>query len=359
MKWLFILASTTLTGCQLGYLMKNGYGQFQLMRDRVPVEAVLNDPSTPEETKRKLKLSQQASEFAESELKLKKTENYSSYIKLDRPYPVYAVHAAPKWELKHHLWYFPIVGDIPYKGYFDEESAKKEQESLKKENLDTLLRGVSAYSTLGWFKDPIFSSMTRYRDHDLVNTIIHETVHATLYIKSSADFNERMAVFMGNKGTEIFYLKNEGPDSKTAALIVLENEDDKLFSEFIGQELTALEEWYKNLPKENQNEESRQQRFKQILANYKTKLAPRLKTDSYKKFGESDLNNARLMLYKTYMQDLSDFESLYEQVGKNFSEFLKCCEKLKSHDKPEEGLKEIIATLKAQSQNHCNDLKIF
>jgi predicted aminopeptidase len=354
MKWLFLAAAFFLQGCQIGYIVKNGYGQFSLMNQKVPIKDVLENPETPEETKKKLTLSQEASEFSEKELHLDKTENYTSYIALTGEYPVYAVHAAPKWKLEHHLWYFPIVGDIPYKGYFTEQEAKDYEAELKKENLDTYVRGVSAYSTLGWFKDPIFSSMVKYRDHDLVNTIIHETVHATLYIKSSADFNERMAVFLGNKGTEVFYYKKEGAKSKTVDLIRMEIEDDKAFSHFIGAELTALEEWYKNEPP--QNEEARQVRLKEVNKNFKTKLLPLLKTDSYKKFEAAELNNARLMMYKTYMQDLSDFEQLYKLVGENFSEFLKCCKKLKSHDNPEEGLKDTLISLEAHKKSNCSDM---
>jgi len=331
-----------LSGCQIGYYFSSAYNQMSLLSSRVPMEKALEDPSLNEDQKRKLLLAGKVREFSEKELHLKVTKNYTAFVKLDRPYVTYVVSAAPKWELKHHLWSYPFVGKMPYKGYFNEKGAQEEEQDLKKKDLDTYLRGVSAYSTLGWFNDPLLSSMLNYPDHDLVNTLIHETVHTTLYIKNSADFNERMAVFLGNKGMELFYQQQEGSDSKTVLQTRTENEDDKLFSLFISKEINDLETWYKSQPEKN--EEYRQIRIKEIQERFKTELAPKLKSKSYSRFPDLALNNARLMVYKTYMQDLNDFEVLYEQVGRDFSKFIEKCKSLESSKKPEEDLKKLIST---------------
>ena len=227
-RWLIAAVALLTSSCQIGYLIKSSYHQMSLLSQRVPIEKVLADPSVQESTKAQLRLAQEARQFSEETLKLSPSKSYTTYVKLDQPYVTYVVSASPKWKLEHHLWDFPFVGKVPYKGYPTESEAKEEEKNLQNKNLDTYLRGVSAYSTLGWFNDPILSSMMRYRNDQLVNTIIHETVHATLYIKSSADFNERMAVFLGNKGTELFYQKKEGTDSKTLLQIKNENEDDKV-----------------------------------------------------------------------------------------------------------------------------------
>lgn len=250
------------------------------------------------------------------------------------------VSAAPKWELKHFLWSFPFVGKVPYKGYFKEADAQLEEKELKEKNLDTYLRGVSAFSTLGWFEDPLLSSMLAYKEHDLVATLIHETTHATLYIKNSADFNERLATFVGNKGAELFYLQQEGPQSATYQLMLKEQSDEKLFSSFITQELAQLEIWYKQNKKED--EPSRMQRISEIQQKFKTEILPQMKSTQYAKFGDIQLNNARLLIYKTYVQDLSTFEKLYEAVGANMPKFITACKKLEKHDNPEEGLKELL-----------------
>lgn len=330
-----------LCGCQIGYYFNSAYNQLSMMNSKVPIEQALQDPGIKEEDKQKLKLAQKARLFAEKDLHLKTTKNYTSFVQLDRPYVTYVVSAASKWELKHHLWSYPFVGEMPYKGFFNEPDAKEEEEHLKKQGLDTFRRGVSAYSTLGWFTDPILSSMLNYKDHSLVNTIIHETVHTTIYIKNSADFNERMAVFLGNKGMELFYLKEEGPDSATLKLTLDENFDDRIFSEFISKEISDLESWYKMNPEKN--EANRMNRLHEIQERFTATVFPRMKTKAYSRFSEINLNNARLLNYKTYMQDLSDFEKLYEQVSHDFSRFLEKCFSLENSEKPEEALKAMVS----------------
>lgn len=344
----FFLVSTAwiVSGCQMGYLMKSGYGQMKLLSSRVPIEEALKDPQLETSKKKKLQLAQEAREFAEKELHLKSTQNYTSYVELDRPYVTYVVSAAPQWELKHYQWSYPFMGKMPYKGYFNEADSIDEERELQKENLDTYMRGVSAYSTLGWFKDPILSSMLSYDDYDLVNTIIHETVHATLYIKHAVDFNERLATFLGNKGAEQFYLKKEGIESPTLKQIKMENEDQALFSQFISSELKDLEKWYKELPVSERSEEKRKTRIRQIQEKFTQELQPKLKTSSFKKFPELKLNNARLLVYKTYMQDLGDFQKLYEELGQDYSLFISKCHSLEKVDNPEQALKELILNLK-------------
>lgn len=343
--WLSLM-SWTLSGCQMGYLMKSGYGQMKLLSSRVPIEEASQNPDLEESKKKKLILAQEAREFAEKELHLKHTKNYTSYVELGRPYVTYVVSAAPKWELKHYQWSYPFMGKMPYKGFFNEADALEEEKELQKENLDTYMRGVTAYSTLGWFNDPLLSSMLNYDDYDLVNTIIHETVHATLYIKHAADFNERLATFLGNKGAELFYLKKEGSESPTLKQIQLENQDQKLFSQFISKELTDLENWYKELATTERSEEKRKQRIRFIQEKFVRELQPQFKTENYKKFPDLNLNNARLLVYKTYMQDLSDFQKLYELLNGDYSLFITKCQSLEKTEDPAQALKDLIKSEK-------------
>jgi len=289
-------------------------------------------------------LSQDVRTFAETKLKLNVKKNYSTYVKLDRPYVSYVVSASPKWKLETHLWGFPVVGKMPYKGYFSEKDAKEEADDLKADNFDVYVRGVSAYSTLGWFKDPLLSSMLRYKDHDLVNTIIHESVHATLFIKSEADFNERLATFLGNKGMELYYIAKEGENSETLKVVRNENIDEKKFSEFITAEIKAMETWYSE--QKEQKEELRQLRLQEIKNHFTETVKPKMVTESYNKFDTIDLNNARLIVYKTYLQDMSDFENLYILAGNDFEKFMNLVKRLEKHDKPSEGLKDLVAELK-------------
>src|SRR5262249_33798482 len=133
-----------------------------------------------EETKRKLRLVLEVKKFAEEKLSLTSNRNYLTYVALDRDSVSYVLQVAPFNELSHYEWDYPIVGKMPYKGFFNKDLAKEEAKKFPEEKWDTYIRGVSAYSTLGWFHDPVLSSMLKYSDHELVDTIIHETVHANV-----------------------------------------------------------------------------------------------------------------------------------------------------------------------------------
>lgn len=335
-----------LTSCQITYYFKSAYNQLSMLSDRVPLEEALKDPKLKEEDKAKLRLAQEARIFAETELGLQKTKNYTSFVQLNRPYVTYVVSASEKAELKHHLWSFPFVGSVPYKGYFAEKDAQAEEADLKAKNLDTYLRGVTAYSTLGWFKDPILSSMLGYNDFDLVNTIIHEIVHATIYIKSSADFNERLATFLGTEGMKLFYQKKEGVHSPTVQKAADEAADEKTFSEFITKEIKDVEVWYKDRKGQVIDESDRLARLAQIQERFKKDIQPKMKTSAYSRFPSIALNNARLMVYKTYLQDMTDFEELFELSRRDFQTFIENCRSLEESKKPEEDLKKLILQLK-------------
>jgi predicted aminopeptidase len=339
--FLFLMATPLLTGCQIGYLLSSAKGQLSLLNSRVPIEDALKDEKITEPEKVKIRLSQEARAFAKDKLQLNSGKNYSHYVALDRPYVVYTINASPKWELNHYNWWFPVIGSVPYKGFFNEPDAKAEEAELKAKDLDTYLRGVSAYSTLGWFSDPLLSSMIKFHEHDLVNTIIHESVHATLYIKSSADFNERLAVFIGNTGTLDFYKAKEGENSPTVKTMQSEFEDEKIFSEYISNEIKELEKWYKLQTKKD--EVLRQTRIKEIQTRFKELILPKMKSDMFNKFPDLILNNARIMLYKTYVADLSDFQKLYDQKNHNMNQFLEACKSLEFSKHPEEDLKQLVS----------------
>ena len=325
----------------MGYIFKSAYNQVALLNAKVPIEQALKDPNITPEEKKKLELTVDVRKFAKEELGLNVDKNYSTYVKLNRPYVSYAISAAPKWELEAYRWSFPIVGKVPYKAYFDEKDSLAEEEELKKQDYDTYVRGVTAYSTLGWFSDPLLSSMLRGQDAYLVNTLIHESVHATFFIKSQADFNERLATFLGNKGMEIYYHKLEGAESATLKKVSMESTDDQIFSVFITEELKQLEKWYKEIPADKKTEENRQQRISEIQKKFTKEVLPKLKSRSMEGFAKAKLNNAKLLVYKTYMQDLNDFEQVYVKMGNNFSEFLKKMKTLEKAKDPEAELKKM------------------
>lgn len=329
-----LLLTLTLSSCQITYYMKSAWHQAKLLQQRQPLEKVLANPETPDEVKQKLTLAMEVRKFAEAELKLKPTKNYTSYVDLQRPYVSWVVGAAPAYELKHHLWSFPIVGDLPYKGFFSRAEAEAEASTFNQEEFDTYIRGVTAYSTLGWFEDPLLNTMMVYPSHELVNLVIHETVHATIYIKSQADFNERLATFIANKGTEVYYTQREGAQSPTISLIRNEAADEKLFSEFLSRELDELKKWYEG-HRPQVTRELKEKRLQEIGSNFETAILPRMKTDQFKHFSRQKFNNAQLLSLKTYVYDLSDFERVFGVFEGNFERFLKFCKSLENEKDPE------------------------
>ena len=340
LKFLFLpLALFLLTSCMMGYLIESSYHQQKILRARQPITKILNEPDVPAETKHKLQLVQEAKNFAEKKLALNQTNNYESYVALDRPYVTWIVRASEAYELKSYQWWFPLVGNVPYKGYFSEKDALEEAQTFEAQKFDTYVRGVTAYSTLGWFDDPIISPMLSYEDHDLVELIIHEMVHATLFIKSQADFNERLATFVGQEGAKLFYLEKEGPASPTLKLIEDNWHDTQKFSDFIGAEMKALREWYHQLKPEGKNQQNKTQKIKEMQARFKEKVLPQLRTSQYRTFGDRKLNNAMLLSYETYIQDLSDFAKLFQQLDNHFKKFLEKCKKLEWADDPQAQLK--------------------
>jgi predicted aminopeptidase len=322
-----------ISGCQIDYILKSGYHQALLIKDQEPIKDYLKNPNIPEDQKKKLNLVLDVKNFAENELGLKKSSNYTTYVELDRKFVSYIVQVAYPFELKYHYWKFPIVGSVPYKGYFVEDDAKKEADSFAKDGYDTFVRGVRAYSTLGWFRDAVLSSMMGYEEDDLVNLIIHETTHTTLYIKSSADFNEQLATFIGNKGTELYYEKTEGKDSPTLKKIKLKNEDETIFSQFITTEVQELDSWYKSNTGKITNEE-KEKRLAQIQEKFKSL---KFKTPSYEYFKTMKLNNAILLGHKTYVNDLSKFEKVFEKKS-NIKEFIQTLKKLEHSKDPEKDI---------------------
>lgn len=327
------------TGCQLGYYWHNGYNQMALVHKRKPIEKALASDKLTDEQKAKLRLVQEVKAFGESELGLIKTSNYSTFIQLEQPYVTYVVQAAYAFDLKPYLWKFPFVGAVPYKGYFKKKFADEEAAGFNKDEFDTYVRGVSAYSTLGWFQDSVLSSMLRYDNQDLAETIIHETLHATLYIKNAADFNERLATYLGHEGMKLFYLKKEGKDSPTLKRAENDTYDQTLFSKFLTKEMEDLKKWYVD-NKGKVSKETKSARLKEIQQRF---ALIKFRTTNYAEFGKRELNNALLLSYQTYEYSLADFEKLYNHFGRDYRKTLEWLKTLKDKEKPDQVLKDFVA----------------
>jgi predicted aminopeptidase len=194
------LIGATLPGCALGYLTQAAQGQLRLMRARRPIEQVIADPASGEDLKARLRVVQDARNFAVSDLALPDNRSYRSYSDLKRPYVVWNVVAAPEFSVAPQRWCFPFTGCLSYRGYFREKDARRMAAKLAVRGSDVMVGGVTAYSTLGHFADPVLNTMLRYGDLGLVSTIFHELAHQLIYIRGDSEFNESFAVSVEQEG---------------------------------------------------------------------------------------------------------------------------------------------------------------
>ena len=342
----FLLSCSQFTACSLdiSYLWNVSRGQMDLLSRRVSIEKALEKYDFSEEEKKKLKLVSEIKTFAREKLKMDIDDDvYSSYVQLDQPYVTYLVRVSLAYELKAYQWSFPVVGSVPYKGFFNKDKALEEAQSFPKKKYDVYLRGVSAYSTLGWFEDSILSSMLSYKESDFVVTIFHELIHTVLFFKDHINFNERFAEFLGRKAALLFYLDKEGPDSETVKTMHGEWEDELLFSSFMVQEYKALDQWYKE-NKGKINPERKQKRLKAIQDRFLSDIQPKLKLNQYNYFLKIKLNNAILLSYRTYNYNMEEFEKLFASplVNKNIKAFIEYCAQFEKEEDPEEALSRAV-----------------
>jgi len=195
-----LLLCGVLDACGIGYLRQAAGGQWQVMRARRPIEQVIADPATDPALRARLALVREARDFASSQLGLPDNRSYRSFSALDRPYAVWNVVAAPEFSVAPRRWCFPVAGCVSYRGYFKEQDARAFAAGLAARGDDVFVAGVTAYSTLGHFSDPVLSSMLRYDDLDLVSTIFHELAHQLLYVPGDSDFSEAFATTVAEEG---------------------------------------------------------------------------------------------------------------------------------------------------------------
>ncbi|WP_114239484.1 aminopeptidase [Dyella sp. C9] len=190
-----------LSACStMGYYGHVAAGQGQLLMHRRDVARVVEDPGTDPALRTRLQLAQQARSFATRHLDLPDNRSYTTYVQLDRPYVVWNVFATPRYSLAPVQHCFLFAGCVAYRGYFSRDKAHAEAARLEATGDDIYVGGVPAYSTLGWFADPILSSMMRWDDDELAATIFHELAHQLIYVKDDTAFNESFATFVQEQG---------------------------------------------------------------------------------------------------------------------------------------------------------------
>ena len=260
--------------------------------------------------------------FAKDELGLDLGKNYTRYVQIDRDYLAAVVSASAADSFTRHEWRYPVVGAMPYKGFFNIEDARKERAKLEKKGLDVWIRGVDAFSTLGWFRDPLYSYMRDYPVDRLADLIIHESVHATVFLKGQVQFNEEFAEFVGSEGARLYMESRFGVDSDEYGAMVAAEEDNRRFVTFILDLVSELQTLYGSGA-------SRDEKFREkeaIIGAAKERFAAEyddlFTSGNYRGFSDLPVNNAYLELYRLYHAEDNFFTDLYERSGKNLPAFI-------------------------------------
>ena len=306
------------SACSPIYVIKAGWAEAKILSARRPIPEVILSPDIDERTRGKLTLAREAREFAMNALRLDVGDSYTTYTELDRDTLAMVLSAAHRDRLEPVTWWFPIVGHVPYRGFFDLDEALREQEKLEEEGFDTYLRPTSAFSTLGWFSDPLLSTIVRYDEVELVATIIHELSHNHLFVPGQVRFNESFATWVGRTGAAEFFCTREGggPDTVWCKRARDRWRDVQRFSLFIDGLVAELETVYGDATTTNQEKLARREEVYAFhRRRFREEIQPRFVALTFASFATLPLNNATLLSRMRYYHRLPDFDAFLEANG--------------------------------------------
>ena len=292
-------------------------GQGDLVFHRRDVASVIKDPATDPTLRQRLTLSQQARQFATTHLDLPDNRSYTSYVKLDRSYVVWNVFATPRYSVVPVTHCFLFAGCVAYRGYFSHDKAKAEAARLEKGGDDVYVGGVPAYSTLGWFADPILSSMMRWDDDDLASTIFHELAHQLVYVKDDSAFNESFATFVQEEGLRQWRLSRG---------LTPQDEHAKAMDDGFTQLVLDLRDRLKTLYTSGADEQALAAGKQREIVDFRARYAQWRDSQwpgdrRYDNWVAAPINNARLLPFGIYDHWTPAFAALYTQAERQWPAF--------------------------------------
>jgi predicted aminopeptidase len=298
------------------YGIRQGIGQLEIIWNARPVAEFMDDPSFPDSLKSKLKLIEDVRKFAIDSLGLKDTENYKTLYDQKSKEVMWVVQACEPFALVPKQWHFPIVGSVPYKGFFNKAKALDLRKELEEEGYDVSVRNPGGWSTLGWFTDPILSGMLDRTEGDLASLIIHEMVHATVFVKDDVDFNENLADFIGDTAAYDFLRYRFGRESKEYMTYLHQDQDYRKYTKHILRGTRSLDSLYQTMQQSDAFDKKKQQKNAMI-----SKIISAIDTlQLYEKRNSAALkkklpNNTFFMSYRLYKSKQNIFE---EELDKKF-----------------------------------------
>ena len=317
-----------LTACStLGYLAHTTTGHLGLMQNRQPIEHILKDDDVSAAQKEKLNTVLEIRAFASNELKLPENKSYTTFVQLNREFVTWAVFAAPELSMQAKSWCFLVVGCVPYRGYFNYVKAQAFANELKDQGFETYIAPIPAYSTLGWFSDPLLSSMLNRGEIATAEYVFHELAHQKLYIKNDTKFNEAFASAIGHLGV-IAWLSAKNEFEKLQKYRQRTEEKKELY-----KLIDELREDLKNTYNLSVPEDDKIIQKQAAYEKYELKVTRKIQSwDKFKRYQNwllEDMNNAKLNALSTYQELVPKFIELFNSCEKDFIKFYQSVEHMK------------------------------
>ena len=318
-RWLVRLLTTSLvltsTGCaQLSYYAQATQGQLGLIASAKPIDQWLADPKVSDQLKQRLTRAQQIRKFAVQELDLPDNGSYTRYAELNRPYVVWNVIATPELSMKPVQWCFPIAGCVDYRGYYRKEEAQRFAQELRGQGYEVRVSGVPAYSTLGWFNDPVLSTFIAYPEAEVARMLFHELAHQVAYAPGDTPFNESFATTVESIGVERWLDKHANLDSRDRYREFRQRKRD--FIDLLTEHRQRLEEVFAS---DITDDEKRKQKALVITSlkqsYHQTKDQKWGGYSGYDQWFNEPVTNAHFVLVATYEELVPAFQALHAKSG--------------------------------------------
>ena len=318
-RWLVRLFTISLvltsTGCaQLSYYAQATQGQLGLVASAKPIDQWLADPNVSDQLKQRLTRTQQIRKFAVQELELPDNGSYTKYADLNRPYVVWNVIATPELSMKPVQWCFPIAGCVDYRGYYRKEDAQRFANDLRSQGYEVRISGVPAYSTLGWFDDPVLSTFISYPEAEVARMLFHELAHQVAYAPGDTPFNESFATTVESIGVEQWLDKHGNPDSRERYREFRQRKRD--FIDLLTQHRLRLEEVFAS---DISDDEKRNQKALVITSLEQAYHQIRDQKwggySGYDQWFNEPITNAHFVLVATYEELVPAFQALHAKSG--------------------------------------------
>ncbi len=313
-------------GCSPAYVTQAVTGQLEIAGVERPVDDVLNDARTTPELRRSLAAAKQVLRYAHEELGLPDNGSYRQFAALDRPYVVWNVFVAPEFSLELHTWCFPVAGCVGYRGYFDEKDAQQFAAGKAAQGSDVAVRGALAYSTLGFFRDPLLSTVVHLPPADVAGLVFHELAHQRIYVAGDTAFNESFATLVEQEGTIRWLEVNTNSEGLCAYLVGLQREREVYA--LLEQARARLKAVYASKQTEEARRKAKEAELTQLRERYRQLRAQWHEPPYFDGWFRQPLNNAALAAIAAYRSYVGQLRVILDSEGGDLERFYRRVERL-------------------------------